>query len=240
MNATMALTILVALGVSLCKGGNWLPYIGMAYVVFPVFLNIMVPNWKAVRGLLNPFRMITSLLMQPTFQGYFLAYAVARTYDLRWGNRAGVGEESKEGKNGTRGLVVIQNTLNLFVLTMLVFDRTRPESQYLGGLTVVEFILAAVLFTPSLFIALCSFIQAFGWRAITAWVSLSIVHHWWPVVHVAKADWDIPWHLWILLSLVVSLLGKIVVMKAYEQYRKCKRSFRGQAETQRSLLEGTV
>jgi len=236
MNAVTALTILVALGVSLCSSSNWLPYIGVAYVVFPVFLNLLVPNGRAVLGLINPFRMIVNLLMQPTFQGYFLAYAVARTYDLRWGNRDGVGEQLAEGKSQTKALIIIQNVLNLVVLTLLIiFHATCPQIQNLGGLTVVEFILALVLFLPSLFIALCSFIQAFGRRASTAWVLLSSAL---PVVQ-ANSSLDISWHHWVLSSLLAILFVKILGIKACEAYRRCRR-FRGGALMERSLLEGTA
>jgi len=69
----------------------------------------------------------------PTMQGYFLTLAIARTFDLRWGNRAGVGMVVDKLRSISQEYMAIQWFLNgIMVFLAVVFHQHRWFNAALG------------------------------------------------------------------------------------------------------------
>jgi cellulose synthase/poly-beta-1,6-N-acetylglucosamine synthase-like glycosyltransferase len=165
LNAAAAAVILIALIIAIVVDRSWMQWAGLFYVFLPILLNAMIPDFSALKILLNPVNWIAYMLFMPTMQGYFLSLAIARTFDLSWGNRAGVGQESEALKNESRALIVAQNVLNV-VLMGLTFhfnsELTKP----------VDYVLGSMMLTPTVLISVFSMIQALGWTALVVIIIL--------------------------------------------------------------------
>ena len=70
-------------------------------MVVPVLLNLFIPNFESLKHLLHPLRVAVFFLFMPTMQSNFLTLAIARTFDLSWGNRDGIGAKQDCLKNQT-------------------------------------------------------------------------------------------------------------------------------------------
>jgi len=155
LNGTMTVATLVAMALAMIWEPNWVQWWGLFYVVFPVMLNAFIPDFQALKMLINPFNWIAYIAFMPTMQGYFLSLAIARTFDLSWGNRAGVGEEAENLKVESRSLIVLQNVLNLIVLGLTFHFGSDLTTR-------IEIILAVLLLAPMVLIGTFSALQALG------------------------------------------------------------------------------
>merc|ERR1712241_1447996 len=86
-------------------------------------LNLCIPNISALWVILNPIRLMLHILFLPTMQGYFLTLSIARTHDLSWGNRAGIGQEESHLRSKSHRMMVVQVMCNtaLVVLFLSLF-----------------------------------------------------------------------------------------------------------------------
>eukprot|EP00929_Paragymnodinium_shiwhaense_P058309 TRINITY_DN2918_c1_g1_i1.p1 TRINITY_DN2918_c1_g1~~TRINITY_DN2918_c1_g1_i1.p1 ORF type:complete len:752 (+),score=114.19 TRINITY_DN2918_c1_g1_i1:87-2342(+) len=160
VNGAAALVVVSGLAVSLVssiKHGqhNWLQYAGVFYLLMPIFLNAMIPDLRALCVLINPVNFVAYLTFMPTMQGYFLSLAIARTFDLSWGNRAGIGAESDNLKADSKALIIGQNVVNAVLMGLTFhFNSTLTFP--------MEIFLTVVLMTPTVLISCFSMIQALG------------------------------------------------------------------------------
>merc|ERR1712012_764097 len=86
-------------------------------LVMPIVLNLCIPSRAALLTLINPVKIVLHVLFLPTMQGYFLTLSIARTHDLSWGNRAGIGQEENHLRSKSRCIMICQILCN----TVLVF-----------------------------------------------------------------------------------------------------------------------
>jgi len=111
-NAFSTMLIMAAVMQSMIKNLNWLHLTAGFNLILPVVLNLCIPNISALWVIMNPVRLLLHVLFLPTMQGYFLTLSIARTYDLSWGNRAGIGSEVEELKSKAKLWAFIQAVFN--------------------------------------------------------------------------------------------------------------------------------
>merc|ERR1712137_361605 len=129
----------------------------------PVVLNAFVPDFTALCTLINPINLLVYLLFLPTMQGYFLTLSLARTFDLSWGNRSGVGGEIESLKSQSQTMMVLMVVFNLVVLCTI--NNTTSTIQ-----TMENVILAVFMLMPTAVISFFSAMQALGFLCF--WIAL--------------------------------------------------------------------
>lgn len=132
---------------------QWFSFV---YLIAPVMLNLFIPNFTSLTYLLNPLRVLAFYLFLPTMQGFFLTLAIARTFDLSWGNRAGIGAEQEDLKKESQTLMLIQWVCNL-VLLVFFFSFANTDWIFWAQLALVVFLLL-----PMSLLTLGSVIQELG------------------------------------------------------------------------------
>jgi len=163
MNAAAALLMIIALVEALIKTHGWVQWIAVTYLVLPMILNAFVPDLKPLTIIMNPMNLLVYLLFLPTMQGYFLTLALARTFDLSWGNRSGVGGEIESLKIQSQSVIVLMVVFNLVVLATI--DNTTYDIQKVENIVLSVFMLG-----PTAVISFFSAMQAVG--AVYFWIAL--------------------------------------------------------------------
>jgi cellulose synthase/poly-beta-1,6-N-acetylglucosamine synthase-like glycosyltransferase len=159
-NAVAALVTIFEFFRSNFEEVSWCHYVGYFNIFLPIVLNMMIPDFYSLTTLLNPFNWLSYMAFMPTMQGYFLSLAVARTYDLSWGNRDGIGQAEEGLRQSSAAFIVIQNILNFAVLILTFHFDSKMEK-------VTQIVLAVAACLPIVLISLFSVLQAFG-KAIVA------------------------------------------------------------------------
>merc|ERR1712137_77179 len=140
----------------------------------PVVLNAFVPDFTALCTLINPINLLVYLLFLPTMQGYFLTLSMARTFDLSWGNRSGVGGEIESLKVQSQSMMVLAIALNLVILITLS-DTTTSAQQ------TEDIVLAIFMLAPMAVISFFSAMQAVGqiyfWLTFILEVAFLVLSH---------------------------------------------------------------
>jgi len=144
---------------------GWAQWLGVFYVVLPILLNFLIPDWTSLRSLINPANILQYMLFMPTMQGCFLSLAIARTFDLSWGNRGGVGHENEKIKVESQSLMIIQGMLN-FILVCLAINPSALTGSFNG-------VFAFFLLFPTGLISLFSAQQALG--VVFFWIYMVLV-----------------------------------------------------------------
>jgi len=163
MNAVAALLMIVALVQALIYEHGWIQWVALTYLLLPMLLNAFVPDVQALCTIMNPVNLLVYLLFLPTMQGYFLTLSIARTFDLSWGNRSGVGGEIEGLKSQAQTMIVLMVVFNLVVLCTI--NNTTYEIQ-----TLENIILAVFMLMPTAVISFFSAMQAVG--GIYFWIAL--------------------------------------------------------------------
>eukprot|EP00931_Biecheleriopsis_adriatica_P117556 TRINITY_DN9305_c0_g1_i1.p1 TRINITY_DN9305_c0_g1~~TRINITY_DN9305_c0_g1_i1.p1 ORF type:complete len:754 (+),score=94.49 TRINITY_DN9305_c0_g1_i1:80-2263(+) len=160
INACAAIVVLSALLLAVVREHTWVQWVGLFYTGFPILLNAMIPDTQALCTLINPLNWLAFMLFMPTMQGYFFSLAIARTFDLSWGNRDS-GNVNESLKPTSTAMIIIQNILNLFIM-IVMYDYDPHEATY----TDVALVIFAML--PTVVIGIFSVVQALGWFALVA------------------------------------------------------------------------
>merc|ERR1712176_569405 len=116
MNTVAMAVMITAMVLSSIQALSAVQWFSFVYLVAPVVLNLFIPNFTSLVYLLNPLRVLVFYLFLPTMQGFFLTLSIARTFDLSWGNRAGIGAEQENLKKQSQTLIVFQLLGNFFLL----------------------------------------------------------------------------------------------------------------------------
>merc|ERR1712166_1473962 len=156
MNAVAMAVMIVAMVLSSIQALSTVQWFSFVYLVAPVVLNLFIPNFTSLTYLLNPLRVLVFYLFLPTMQGFFLTLAIARTFDLSWGNRAGIGGEQENLKKESQNLMLLQWITNLVLLVFFFSFRTVNWFQY------TQIALMVVLLAPMSILSLGSVIQELG------------------------------------------------------------------------------
>jgi len=150
------------------NGLNYLHLTAMFNLILPVILNLCIPNVSALWVILNPIRFLLHVLFLPTMQGYFLTLAIARTYDLSWGNRAGIGEEVEELKAKSALWAFVQCALNAALPFFLYTYRLSDAHDILLGALWFAFV------TPMTLISIGSVFELLGRLGMACLVVASV------------------------------------------------------------------
>jgi len=156
LNAVAMAIMMWALVLSTIEGLSVVQWFGFVYLVVPILLNLFIPNFESLKHLLHPLRVVVFFLFMPTMQGNFLTLAIARTFDLSWGNRDGIGGKEDCLKNQTYSYMILQWLANGVLLVLLFsFDNS-------AWLWFIQLALAIVLLTPTMLLSLGSAMQLLG------------------------------------------------------------------------------
>jgi len=156
MNTIAIAFMIVAMVVSSVQQLSTVQWFSFVYLVAPIVLNLLIPNFTSLTYLLNPLRVLVFYLFLPTMQGFFLTLSIARTFDLSWGNRAGIGAEQESLKKGTQTMMMVQCLCNLFLLVF--FFAFRVTTWFLWA----QIGLMVFLLAPMSILTVGSIIQEFG------------------------------------------------------------------------------
>jgi len=174
MNTVAMAVMLTAMVLSSIEALSTVQWFSFVYIAAPILLNLFIPNFTSLTYLLNPLRVIVFYLFLPTMQGFFLTLAIARTFDLSWGNRAGIGGEQDNLKKESQSLMLLQWVCNLVLLVFFFGFSTVEWFQY------AQIALMVFLLTPMTILTMGSVVQELGgiWTLITLLIGASTVLGW--------------------------------------------------------------
>ena len=167
VNTVTALLMLVALCKALVITHSWVQWTALMYFMLPIMLNALIPDFTALATIMNPLNLVVYLLFMPTMQGYFMTMAIARSFDLSWGNRGGVGGEVEALKVRSQAMMLATCIINVLILVFLFFSSNIQ--------TRADIFLLMFLLAPVGFIGFFSALQASGlWISSVAVIWLVI------------------------------------------------------------------
>lgn len=172
---TVAMTVTIsAMILSSLEELTIVQWFSFVYLIAPVLLNLFIPNFMSLTYLLNPFRVLAFYLFLPTMQGFFLTLSIARTFDLSWGNRAGIGGEQDDLKKEAQTLMILQWIANL-VLLVFLFGFNEAE-----WFVYVQYALVAFLLLPMSILTAGSLRQELGkfWSMLLLLLATAVVLGW--------------------------------------------------------------
>lgn len=171
LNALATALIMTGVTVSAVRDFGYIHFAAMFNLCMPILLNLFIPSKAAVLTLINPFKLVLHMLFLPTMQAYFLTLSIARTHDLSWGNRAGIGQEENHLRSKSRCIMITQIICNtglvVLYLGLFMIDETI-HFYFLAGL--------AVLFlAPMTVISVGSMVELMGRIGLSILIPFSIL-----------------------------------------------------------------